>query len=197
MHNAVNKLSQTKKQSFSAQEARTTLHSQWNSYIADAIQRWKDFGTDFDKQDADLQETIRVATENFRMAKMELSAIQESALSEEKTKEDIQFVEDEDDSGATPMDVSVQISGSIKDMVASLEGMRDSTEKAREEQRRKRPKITESPSGTEPKEAEAAEKPAGPGGGGQSSELSVFLFNHFLHTRALHRVLAGPARRLT
>lgn len=80
------------------------------------------------------------------IAKTELAAIQETALQEDRSKADVEALEDEDMEEAKPTDVSMQITEGINSMIASLSSMKaKADETLAETQLRKRQKTAKTP----------------------------------------------------
>lgn len=74
LHAQVTRLGQAKKQLQLAIEARGRLHGSWQTYIADAIQRWEKNAEDFQSEETKIESDLTKARDNLLAAKESLEA---------------------------------------------------------------------------------------------------------------------------
>ena len=73
LYSAVGRLSQAQKQLQAAQQARTTLHMNWNAHLLSAVERWRAYATDFNTADSDLVQQIASAQGSLKLARSTLA----------------------------------------------------------------------------------------------------------------------------
>lgn len=74
LHSQVTRLGQAKKQLQLAIDARGRLYRSWQSYIADAIQRWEKNVKDFQEEESKVESDLQRAKDNLIQAKESLEA---------------------------------------------------------------------------------------------------------------------------
>ena len=160
LHSAVSKLGQAKKVLQKLRASRQNLHVVWKNYIAESVNKWKDFCEQFEKQDNDLARQLQEALQSVKTAEAGL---------ESTKKEAKEIKEDEDMSEQAPQEISddenpeqldlngANIMGGMNDMLKSLEALQQCAEAAIEAKAPKRPRLDD----------------PGGGDGGQSAAVSL------------------------
>ena len=124
LKNAVDKMDKARKKLREAQKARANLHSSWRKYIADSLSRWTQFAEQFAKDDQDLAEKVRLATDKLQQSKEDVEN-KKNALEELDTEIAEEITDDE---MTDKLDSSETIATNITNMVASLQQIQQKAE---------------------------------------------------------------------
>ena len=137
LHSAVSQLGAAKKQLAELAQARTQLHQQWTTFIKDSVERWKQYASDFQEQDAKIVAKIEEATQKHQSSQENFKQCQMKA-GESGQEEVIEIEADEE----IP-DLGMHVEHNLQQMVSSLEDMQETMEK--QEQSGKKRKKDEPP----------------------------------------------------
>lgn len=140
LKNAVDKMDKARKKLREAQKARANLHSNWRKYIADSLQRWTQFAEQFAKDDQDLAERVKNATDKLQQSKEDVETTK-TALEEQDMEVAVEITDDE---MTDKLDSSETIADNITTMVANLQQMQQKAAAeipAVEESKNKRPRL--------------------------------------------------------
>ena len=123
LYSAVGRLNQAQKQLQAAQQARTTLHLNWNSHLLAAVERWRGYANDFAAADNELTQQIAQAQESLRTARSTLadqrrSTANSSEVAETQLVSDTEEIQEEPD---TRTETANAITDGINTMVNSLQ----------------------------------------------------------------------------
>eukprot|EP00438_Fugacium_kawagutii_P026950 Skav204988 [mRNA] locus=scaffold1180:657270:667038:- [translate_table: standard] len=117
LHNAVNKLSNAKKQLKTLQGTRLQLHSAWSAFVQQATANWQGYIRDFGEQDQALQEQINAAKE-------QLSAAKENLQQSKAKATDNGVVEEISDDDGMRDEVGKEIKENLNTMAQTLDQLK-------------------------------------------------------------------------
>eukprot|EP00435_Cladocopium_sp_Y103_P018127 s3376_g4.t1 len=130
---AVSKHGDAKTAVLDAKQARANLHATWKQYLDSAIETWKGFLEDFDKEDRRLEENVNQAEEHLVKAKENLDNAKTLAT-EQELKEQVEVIEDEMEIA----DTGPALREGLSDMLTGLERLQEKTDEATGDQKRQR-----------------------------------------------------------
>lgn len=133
-----------------AQAARSNLHTNWRTYIADSLKRWTQFAEQFGKDDADLAAKVKAAQDKLQSTKEEVESRKQAF--EELDEESPVDISDEEMTDR--IDTAENIQASLASMVSQLHDLQQKADEAiidANENKSKRPRLEEP--GEETKEA--------------------------------------------
>ena len=137
LHKAVTIHGDAKTVMLEARQARANLHSSWKQYLESAIETWKSFVTDFDKEDRKLEEQIIMAETALATAEEGLDEAKKVAT-EEELKAQVETIEDEEEAVDRTVKTGQIMREGISSMLDGLVQLKASTEDMVEEQGNKR-----------------------------------------------------------
>jgi len=150
LKNAVDKMDKARKKLRDAQAARSNLHTNWRTYIADSLKRWTQFAEQFGKDDADLAAKVKAAQDKLQSTKEEVESRKQAF--EELDEESPVDISDEEMTDR--IDTAENIQASLASMVSQLHDLQQKADEAiidANENKSKRPRLEEP--GEETKEA--------------------------------------------
>ena len=142
LHKAVTRHGDAKTAVLEARQARSNLHASWRQYLGSAIETWRSFIEDFDKEDTRLEEAITKADQDLTTAQEVLDDAKKAAT-EEELKDQIETIEDEDEGLDRTTKTSQAMREGLTGMLDGLEQLRARTEDPGEEAVPKRQKVAD------------------------------------------------------
>lgn len=121
LHKAVKKHGDAKGHLHAARQARANLHTSWRQYLDAAVETWKTYIEEFEKEDKRLEEQVDQATQGLTSAQEFLDDAKHAATAEELEEQSM----DLDDA----VEVLDRTARSGPDLREGLIGMKDSLEK--------------------------------------------------------------------
>lgn len=134
MHTAVNDLDRARNAMDNAIQARTNLMNNWTNFLTASLERWREYTTQFQQQEAKCQEEINKAKEELAKAKVEFLA---------PMPDETQEISDEDVDLKEQSDAASKILGGMANMSNNLQALTEQAarDKAEAEERsNKRPR---------------------------------------------------------
>ena len=146
MHAAINAMDQAREHYEEAVQARSHLHSQWKTFLADSVTLWRGHAQNFQTQEHQLSERIQQAKEAFVVARdamtvakaaaaamVPVDSVQEVSDAEEEMKEDLKDV---------PSAAAEKIATGLNCLTENLSQLHQQTEEMiLQEQRTKRQRV--------------------------------------------------------
>lgn len=142
LQSAIKDLGKAKKALGESLDARLSLHTRWQSFVANTIQQWQGYTTQFLEEDGKLKECIAKAKENVTAAKAHFEDLQ-------KETGEAQTLDTSDEEGDM-MDPSNKIQEGLEAVQKNLVELKAHTDAQQEElereKKRKKPRLQPPPS---------------------------------------------------
>ena len=146
LHQAVNAMDNARQEYEKAMNARAQLHAQWKSFLTASLKLWQDHTVNFQKQEAQLTERIKQAKDSFVLARdvMNTTKLEAAAMIPVDVDAPVQ-VSDDEELKDVPMVAAERIAHGLSNMVETMTKLQSQAEEIQlEEQKPKRPRISES-----------------------------------------------------
>ena len=126
LHRAVAIHGDAKTALLEARQARANLHASWRQYLDSAVETWKSFIEDFNKEDKRLEEEIGKSDAHLSAAQEALDEAKKAATAEELSDQ-VETIEDEEELDRTVKSSAVMRDG-LNTMLNGLEQIRAKTD---------------------------------------------------------------------
>lgn len=173
MHQAVNAMDNARQDYDKAVQARSQLHTQWRSFLADSLKLWQGHTANFQAQEAQLTEKIQQAKDAFIVARdiMNASKIEAANMVPVEEKNKAVEVSDDEELKDVPMAAAQRIASGLTSLVETMSQLQAQTDElVQEEQRVKRPRVSGSMPATGNEEVADGNTPSLPSFGGPGGQ---------------------------
>lgn len=126
MHHAVASLGKAKGSLEQAHQARNRLHSQWKTYIKDAVARWEKNILEFQEEDARLMDRISKARDTLQQAKEAFESTQRAQGVEIPAADNTEM--EEEQRAETEAQASTQLDTGLQTMISNLKELQRQSE---------------------------------------------------------------------
>lgn len=149
LHLAVNAMDDARQVYDDAVRARSQLHSQWKSFLAESLKLWQHYTASFQSQEKELTARIQQAKDTFVQARDAMNEAKIEAANMVPVDDKTVTVSDDEefkDLKDVPMAAAERIATGLNNLVETMSALHHQTEElVMEEQRAKRPRVQADP----------------------------------------------------